>query len=151
MIVQHKSVTSFVTSSLVVSRGFATSPYVGEEEMAGKLSSKEKEIIANLSDIFEVERTRKRPSHFINLVKRVVEACGVAKRTAKRCRCLFREDVHRTTQKQVHPRKYILDFRRLWSTISRKQPFGMSPNPLFANVALSERTYDDGSMPCKNS
>ena len=63
--------------------------------MAGKLSSKEKEIIASVSEFFEVERTRKRPSSITNVVKRTAEACGVSERTVKRCRRLSREGVYR--------------------------------------------------------
>ena len=63
--------------------------------MTGKLSSKEKEIIANVSEFFEVERSCGRPSHITDVVRRTAEACGVSERTVKRCRRLSREGIYR--------------------------------------------------------
>ena len=63
--------------------------------MAGKLSSKEKEIIANVSEFYEVERSRGRPSHITDVVRRTAEAWDVSEQMVKRCRRLSREGIYR--------------------------------------------------------
>lgn len=63
--------------------------------MAGKLSSREKDIVSNVSDFFERERDQNQRRHVSNVVKRTAEACDVSERTVKRCRRRSREGIYR--------------------------------------------------------
>ena len=94
--------------------------HVEEEEMAGKLSSKEKEIIANVSEFFEVERSRGRPSHITDVVRRTAEAYGVSERTVKKCRHLSWEGIYREgNDEEAGPAAETqLDVQRYQSMIS---------------------------------